>query len=153
MKLIFTETLPLEELDSLVQKLKQQCPQGGIFGLSGELGSGKTTLVRSVIKDIASRQKIKIDRVISPSFVLHQSYEILNPPVHHFDLYRLDNVTEMMLIELEYYEIVEKVRASQGFLFLEWPEMSVDKSILKLTAEIKITITGSSREYRLFLKD
>jgi tRNA A37 threonylcarbamoyladenosine biosynthesis protein TsaE len=65
---------------------------------------------------------------------------MLKPPVHHIDLYRMTQVTESMLVELEYYEIVEKVQTQSGFLFVEWPELCVDPKILKLTAEIKIEI-------------
>jgi tRNA threonylcarbamoyl adenosine modification protein YjeE len=147
MKAEDSQLIPKEKLSEFSQALIGRFPDGGIIGLNGELGSGKTTLVREVIKTIAAKQNIKIERVMSPSFVLHQSYEMLKPPVHHFDLYRMAQVTETMLVELEYYEIVEKVRTHSGFLFVEWPELCVDKGILKLTAEINIEINGLSRRY------
>jgi tRNA threonylcarbamoyl adenosine modification protein YjeE len=142
-----SQLITKEKLNDFTQSLIQRFPRGGIIGLTGELGSGKTTLVREVIQTLAARQKIQIGRVMSPSFVLHQSYEMLKPPVHHIDLYRMTQVTESMLVELEYYEIVEKVQTQSGFLFVEWPELCVDPTILNLTAEIKIEIELDSRRY------
>ncbi len=149
MKLKTTNLISLDALDSFAEEVLTFFSKGGIIGLTGDLGSGKTTLVRAIIKVLSQKKNIKIDRVISPSFVLHQSYEMLIPPVHHFDLYRMDSVTEMMLVDLEYYEIVEQVRKNQGFLFVEWPELCVDKKILKLTAEIKIEIEENCRRYKI----
>lgn len=142
-----SQLIAKDRLSEFAQALISRFPKGGIIGLTGDLGSGKTTLVREVIKNIAAKQNLKIERVMSPSFVLHQSYEMLKPPVHHFDLYRMTQVTESMLVELEYYDIVEKVRTHSGFLFVEWPELCVDKAILKLTAELNIEIEGQHRRY------
>lgn len=124
-------------------------PSGGIFGLSGELGSGKTTFVRAVIKAIASKNNVKFERVVSPSFVLHQSYERLKPPIHHYDLYRLDKVTEAMLIELQYYDIADQVKQQGGFLFVEWPELCVKDDCLGLDCRIAIEINHTQRLYRI----
>ncbi|MBM4304734.1 MAG: tRNA (adenosine(37)-N6)-threonylcarbamoyltransferase complex ATPase subunit type 1 TsaE [Deltaproteobacteria bacterium] len=139
--------LPLDLIESLSEKILKEFPDGAIVGLSGELGSGKTTLVRSVIKTIAKRQGLKIDRVVSPSFVLHQSYEMLKPMVHHFDLYRLNKVDEAMLIELEYFDIIAKAEEAKGFVFVEWPELCVDKRVLRLRLQISIQIEENSRQY------
>ncbi len=137
----------LHSISQLTHELLALFPKGAVIGLSGELGSGKTTLVRSVIQAIAEKQKIHLDRVVSPSFVLHQSYPKLNPPVHHFDLYRLNQVTEPMLIELGFYDSVEEALSKQGYVFIEWPEMCGDEKILKLTAKISIEIRETSRVY------
>lgn len=142
-------TSPLKNLDGLVEEFLQLFPSGGIFGLSGELGSGKTTFVRAVIKAIAKKNNIKFDRVISPSFVLHQSYEKLKPPVHHYDLYRLDKVTEAMLIELQYYDVADQVKQNCGFLFVEWPELCVKEQDLGLDRRITIEMTPTERKYRI----
>lgn len=139
--------LPLDLIESVSEKILKEFPEGAIVGLSGELGSGKTTLVRSVIKTIAKRQGLKIDRVVSPSFVLHQSYEMLKPMVHHFDLYRLNKVDEAMLIELEYFDIIAKAEEVKGFVFVEWPELCVDKRVLRLRLQISIQIEENSRQY------
>ena len=140
----------LHELKLLAHGFVEKHPRGAIVGLSGELGSGKTTFVRNVINVLAGKTGIKVERVMSPSFVLHQSYPDLSPPVEHFDLYRMEKVTRDMLVELEYYEIVERVRNHQGFLFVEWPEQCLDKSTLKLNLNIEIEFIGSGRQFKIF---
>lgn len=139
----------LDSLEKVAEQIIKLFPHGAVIGLSGELGSGKTTLVRAIIQLIAERQGLKIGRVISPSFVLHQSYEFLKPPIHHFDLYRMNKVDESMLVELEYYEILAKTQKQEGFVFVEWPEMCIEKSILKLTSQINISILDTKRRYHI----
>ena len=152
MKLIETKVFSLDSVTLFADEFIKKNPQGAVLGLSGELGSGKTTFVRSVIRALANKNKVKIDRVVSPSFTLHQSYEMLTPPVHHFDLYRMSQVNEAMLVELEYFDIIEKVKKAKGYLFVEWPEQCVSTQVLQLDQEIKIEIQGSSRKYCLFSK-
>ena len=124
----------LKSVDTVAKNIIEMFPKGAVIGLSGELGSGKTTLVRSVIHLLSQSQGIKIGRIVSPSFVLHQSYEQLKPAVHHFDLYRMNQVTE-------------KTKNESGFMFVEWPEMCTDLSVLRLDSQIEITILDSVRQY------
>lgn len=138
----------LTELKLLAQGFVKKYSSGAIVGLSGELGSGKTTFVRNVIEVLAEKSGVKIERVMSPSFVLHQSYPDLSPPVEHFDLYRMEKVNREMLVELEYYEIVERVKNLHGFLFIEWPEQCLDKSTLKLNLNIEIEFSGTGRQFK-----
>jgi tRNA threonylcarbamoyladenosine biosynthesis protein TsaE len=151
MKVVFSERVALNQISLLVRQILQRFPHGAVIGLTGELGSGKTTLVRALIQHLAQRQNIKIDRVMSPSFVLHQSYDRLVPPVHHFDLYRMQQVTEEALVELEYFEIIEKMKPKQGFVFVEWPELCVDKRILHLSAEITLGLRDQARQYAILI--
>lgn len=139
----------LDSIEEMAEQIIKLFPKGAVIGLSGELGSGKTTLVRSIIQLMAQRQGIKIGRVVSPSFVLHQSYKNLKPPIHHFDLYRMNKVDESMLVELEYYEVLTEAQKQEGFVFVEWPEMCLDKSILKLTSQISISIVDTKRRYQI----
>ena len=149
MSLTINREFALADLELFATEILKLFPKGAIVGLSGELGSGKTTLVRTIIKLINTKSRAQLERVISPSYVLHQSYENIHPPVHHFDLYRLEQVDEAMLVELEYYESVAKMKEKHGFVFVEWPEMCPKKAILELDCNITIQIVGNTRKYLL----
>ena len=110
----------LAALDAFAQAFIAHHLQGGVFGLEGELGAGKTAFVRAVIHALSKRSHKAPPRVISPTYVLHQFYETV-PTVDHFDLYRLENPTESTLLEVGYFEALDR-GARGGFVFVEWPE-------------------------------
>lgn len=89
---------------------------GDLIRLEGDLGAGKTTLARALIRSIAGDPDLEVP---SPTFTLVQSYD-LRLPVHHLDLYRLsdaDEVEELGVDEL----------AATGVVLVEWPERAGDR--------------------------
>ena len=128
---------------NLVVEILDAYPNGAVIGLSGPLGAGKTSLVRSFIGEVARRNGLKIPRVVSPSFVFHQAYAELSPPVDHFDLYRLENISESTLRELGVFEAQERGREKKGFVFIEWPEkISAGAFCSDFTLTITIAAVG-----------
>lgn len=83
-----------------------------LLGLSGELGSGKTTLARGLLRALGVTGTIR-----SPTYTLVEPYETAGGTVHHLDLYRLRNGT----IELESLGFRD-LRAMPGLVMVEWPE-------------------------------
>lgn len=81
--------------------------------LHGDLGAGKTTLARALIKTLASSKNIP--DVPSPTFSLVQPYDDLRIPVHHYDLYRIENLDEAY--ELGLFDDLEN-----RLTIIEWPE-------------------------------
>ncbi|WP_295811517.1 tRNA (adenosine(37)-N6)-threonylcarbamoyltransferase complex ATPase subunit type 1 TsaE [uncultured Nitratireductor sp.] len=84
---------------------------GDVLALKGDLGAGKTTLARSIVRALAGDPDMDVP---SPTFTLVQSYDA-RIPVHHFDLYRLGDPEE--LEELGLSEAAEG-----GVALVEWPE-------------------------------
>lgn len=84
---------------------------GDVIALHGELGMGKTALARAIIRAMAGNPALEVP---SPTFTLVQSYA-LPVPVHHFDLYRLSDESE-----LEELGLPEAV--INGVALVEWPE-------------------------------
>lgn len=104
--------LPDEEATArLGEDLALALRKGDVLALSGDLGTGKTTLARSLIRTLANDP---FHEVPSPTYTLVQSYET-SPPVHHYDLYRLSSEGE--LAELGFDEAI-----SEGAALVEWPE-------------------------------
>lgn len=79
--------------------------------LYGELGSGKSFFVRSLLRILGFR-----GHVPSPTYSLLQSYEVVGKTIHHFDLYRLSSAEEWF--DLGFDEVV----VGPSFNFIEWPE-------------------------------
>jgi len=102
----------LDMLDEVAEKLIKAFPAHRIFALSGELGAGKTTLIKAISKclDVS-------DVVSSPTFaIVNEYYSETNGPLYHFDFYRLKNREE--LLDIGIYEYLD----SGNYCFIEWPE-------------------------------
>ena len=84
---------------------------GDVLALEGDLGAGKTTLARGLIRALAGDAQLEVP---SPTFTLVQAYEG-RIPVHHFDLYRLSSAAE--LDELGFDDAI-----AQGAALVEWPD-------------------------------
>jgi tRNA threonylcarbamoyl adenosine modification protein YjeE len=85
---------------------------GDMVGLSGGLGSGKTTLARAIIRALAGDRALEVP---SPAFTLMQSYDTPRGPVMHADLYRIGDADELR-------EVGFDEAAATGIALVEWPE-------------------------------
>ena len=105
----------LSQLDSLSKKILSFLSKSDCIFLFGELGSGKTTFVRSLIHQLQEKNKIKKTEVTSPTYNLLNEYVIQNLKIMHYDLYRLKNDKEIN--QLGIFQEDEKVIS-----IIEWPE-------------------------------
>lgn len=97
---------------------------GDVITLTGPLGAGKTSISRGLIAALGYD-----DEVPSPTFAIVQPYEMLNPPIWHVDLYRLEDAGELDELGLE--------AAQEGVLLVEWPSRAGDwENALQLEIEI-----------------
>jgi tRNA threonylcarbamoyl adenosine modification protein YjeE len=85
---------------------------GDVITLSGDLGAGKTTAARALIRYLASDPELEVP---SPTFTLAQSYDLATFPLVHADLYRINDA-----IELE--EIGLSPLPDGVTVLIEWPE-------------------------------
>lgn len=111
----------IEQIVPVASAFLKNFPGGGVFGLHGDLGVGKTAFVREVIGQLYERAGQRAPRVASPSYVLHQLYEV-SPPVDHFDLYRLAQTDDAALLEIGFFEALDRAEKARGYVFVEWPE-------------------------------
>lgn len=96
---------------SLATDIARQARQGDVIGLSGPLGSGKTTFARAFVSAC-----LEAGEVPSPTFTLVEVYQSLTgPAVWHFDLYRLEKPEDA-------YELGIEEAFAEGISLIEWPE-------------------------------
>ena len=115
---------------------------GDLVTLAGDLGAGKTTLARAIIRVLAADDALEVP---SPTFTLLQTYDLPRFPVVHVDLYRVNTLAE--LSELGWEE------ASEGAAVLvEWPDRAgvlTRADRLEITLAIASDLGPTHREVRL----
>ena len=110
-----------------------------IFAINGDLGAGKTTLV----KQFCSHLHV-IDSISSPTFSIVNEYiQSSGSEIFHFDLYRINDVSELVKMGIDTYI------NSGHFCFIEWPEI-IKPLLISDYTNINIELTGCKRELYLF---
>ena len=107
----------LEDTKNLGQEiakeiLKRKDKSAFIVFLDGDLGTGKTTLVKEIIFALGIKEKVK-----SPTFTIIEPYELNDKNIYHIDLYRINDPSELEIIGLREY-----LNESEAIIFIEWPE-------------------------------
>lgn len=79
-----------EETFSLGERLGRQAKSGQVYGLDGDLGTGKTVFTQGFAKGLGIEEPVS-----SPTFTIVQQYDDGRLPLYHFDVYRIGDVSEM----------------------------------------------------------
>lgn len=107
----------LDELDRVANDLIEEAKSVKIIAFAGDLGAGKTTLIREILKRFGVG-----DFMGSPTFSLVNEYfTSRDEAIYHFDFYRIKDQREALDIGWE--EFLEKENA---WIFIEWPERIED---------------------------
>lgn len=124
-----------DELADVAKAVLTAAGDRRIFTLQGDLGAGKTTLVKAFCAQLGAGDVVK-----SPTFALVNTYEAPGGEVFHFDFYRINRLDEAydMGIE-EYFD-------SGNYCFIEWPEM-IAPLLPDEAIEIRITVTGPTARH------
>ena len=139
-----TVTVPsLDAPQEMTETFRRLYGDRKVFAFRGELGAGKTTLIKILCHDLGVD-----DDMSSPSFALVNEYASEEMgTIHHLDLYRLRSSEE--LLGIGWYDYL----SSDALMFIEWPEMAEDKlpddavdvhvEVDPATDQRKLTITYS----------
>ena len=101
----------LQEIEDVARQLTNSFTHP-IVAFEGQMGSGKTTLIQSIVSQLGSE-----DNVSSPTFGLVHQYTTIKGEVIHMDLYRLEKEDEFEQLGFEDYI------QTGNLCFIEWPEM------------------------------
>ncbi|MBF6649415.1 tRNA (adenosine(37)-N6)-threonylcarbamoyltransferase complex ATPase subunit type 1 TsaE [Methylobacter sp. BlB1] len=103
-----------EETEQFGVQLWQLLPPKCLVFLHGDLGAGKTTLVRGFLRAAGFSGAVK-----SPTYTLVEEYALADRQVFHFDLYRVADPEELEWIGIrDYFD-------QNAVCFIEWPDMGV----------------------------
>lgn len=109
------------DMRALGAAIGERCGKGDCIILSGDLGTGKTTFARGLIRRLTSAET----EVVSPTFTLVQHYEATAAdgaplPLMHADLYRLEHTSELEELGLE-------DGFENGIVLIEWPKLATTR--------------------------
>ncbi len=108
-----------------------------VLTFSGEIGSGKTTFIRAMLRCLGVTSPIK-----SPTFSLVESYQSTYLQIHHFDLYRIHDETE-----LDYIGFRDYFR-DNAICCIEWPERAASY-LACADVEFILGLKGAGREMKI----
>lgn len=126
-----------DELAKVAEELLKSCANDRIFAFYGEMGAGKTTLIKELCHQLGVTGTTS-----SPTFAIVNEYTGTNGPIYHFDFYRINSIDEAIKIGFDDYLY------SNAYCFIEWPE-KVDE-LLKSEDFVRVTITTHPNNAREF---
>lgn len=110
---------------------------GLVLHLSGELGSGKTTLVRGLLRGLGHPGRVK-----SPTYTLVEPYDLSRLHLYHFDFYRFKDRSEWLSSGFQEHF------GPQALCIVEWPERA-GNAIVTPDLEISLGYEGTGRSAKL----
>ena len=111
MPIYLNDTKATEQFGARLYKL---LPAKCVVFLQGDLGAGKTTLVRGFLRAAGYNGTVK-----SPTYNIVEEYAIAQQAIFHFDLYRLSSPEELEWIGINDYFV------QQSICFIEWPDLGL----------------------------
>lgn len=102
----------LRETELLGEKIADRLKKGTVIALIGELGTGKTAMTKAIAKGLGITENVN-----SPTFTLVQEYYSGKLPFFHFDVYRVDAIDELDVIDFNEYFY------SDGICVVEWADL------------------------------
>lgn len=110
----------LKQLQFSVSKILPLNSKREMFFLQGPIGVGKSQWVRYALKNLG----LRTSSIPSPTFSIHQTYKIHDLPIHHIDLFRIKDESELESIGFR-----DLLRQKKGYIFIEWSDF-IFKEIL-----------------------
>lgn len=144
MKNLEISVLSVEELPNVARSILKFADDKKVFALYGDMGAGKTTLIKEICKQLGSA-----DSFNSPSYSIVNEYLMdetgskIRNKIYHIDLYRLKKIEEAIEVGIEDYI------TGETYCFIEWPEL-VERLLPDDIVKIEMKPDGNLRNLSIF---
>jgi tRNA threonylcarbamoyladenosine biosynthesis protein TsaE len=131
----------INRLPELATDILQFTGDKKVFAFHGEMGSGKTTIIKQLCKELGSH-----DNFSSPSYSIVNEY-LVEPggeKIYHIDLYRLKTLDEALAIGIEDYI------TGRNYCFIEWPDL-IEQLLPEDVINVSIKHEDDMREISIFM--
>ena len=129
------------ETRALGQAIGAAAMPGLVIAFYGDLGAGKTAMTKGIAEGLGIR-----DMITSPTFTILQSYEEGRIPLHHLDVYRIEDPDEMEEVGLD------DCLFGGGVCLIEWAEQ-IEDLLPEKTVRVTITRCGEDTERKIMIED
>ena len=130
-------SVSIDVLDEVAKDIVASLGERKIILFYGEMGSGKTTLIKEICKQLGVT-----DPMSSPTYAIVNEYHTADKKIiYHFDLYRVKNLEECLDIGMEEYLY------SGNYCFIEWPDIAVSlypENVVKVHIEGNVELRSIS---------
>jgi len=123
------------ETEALGAELAAMIEPGDVVVISGDVGAGKTTLIRGACRALGIEAP-----VTSPTFTIGQRYEGGRLPVAHLDLYRLESLEAE-----DDPALLDDYLGADGVAFIEWPAVAVPSLTGRRMLAVRLEHAGADR--------
>jgi len=124
----------LDDVDKVAKQLIQKARTKTLL-FYGNMGVGKTTLIKQIVKSLGSN-----DEVTSPTFSIVNEYHSENEIIYHFDFYRINDIEEAFNFGVEEYLY------SNNWCIIEWPD-KIQSILPKLVDRIDLDLNSNNSRY------
>lgn len=147
MKNLEISVLSVEELPNVVLSILKFAGDKKVFALYGDMGAGKTTLIKEICKQLGSA-----DSFSSPTYSIVNEYVLskksedgseIQDKIYHIDLYRLKKIEEAIEVGIEDYI------SGEFYCFIEWPEL-IERVLPDDIVKIEMKPDGNLRNLSIF---
>jgi tRNA threonylcarbamoyladenosine biosynthesis protein TsaE len=128
------ESRSAAETEALGARVAERLQPGDVVVVSGEVGAGKTTLIRGACRALGVEGP-----VTSPTFTIGQRYEGGRMPVSHLDLYRLEGLAD------EDPALLDDYLAPDAISFVEWPDLAEPELADRRVVAVRLSHAGGDR--------